>query len=402
MNPSFLGIVLGLLALVVHEPASAQPLAPLTGAVRVASKYQHTCVINEASTVQCWGKGEWGMLGHGAPGNRNHAVAVVGLDSAVAISAGRIHTCAVTPSGVAKCWGLGDLHVGQPYGEIYVPTPIPGLDSGVLEIAAGGNNTCALTSAGAVKCLGVNDWGQLGNGEIPGSGVPGVVSGMGSGMLAVRTGERFSCAIGSGGGVRCWGYNEQGQIGNGSTGGGVRIPVQPIGLGSGVAALDVNTHHACTVMGDGKVRCWGRNYSGEIGHGGNAGTSVYVTTPTQVSGINNAIAVATGYRHTCALLATGAVKCWGGGGNPTGSLGTGLPDTSLVPVDVVGLRGPAVDITAGQYHTCVVLLDGGVDCWGGDFNGVGTLGHGSNLGSALPVAVLVVPDLIFADGFDGD
>ena len=182
------------------------------------------------------------------------------------LAVGPIHSCAVTASGGATCWGYnadGRLGNGTTF-DSAVPVPVTGLASGVTAIAAGLSHSCALTSGGAVKCWGANNWGQLGNGTTTDSTVPVQVTGLTSGAIAVATGFGYSCALNAAGAARCWGHNDTGQLGNGNTTDS-SSPVQVSGLTSGIAKISAGSGmlgHSCAVTTAGAALCWGANAYG--------------------------------------------------------------------------------------------------------------------------------------------
>jgi alpha-tubulin suppressor-like RCC1 family protein len=251
--------------------------------------------------------------------------------------------------------------------------------------AGGGQHTCALLSTGAVKCWGSNSYGQLGDGSTTQRTTPVDVSGLSSGVTAISAGYLHSCALLNTGAVKCWGYNAYGQLGDGST---TRrtTPVDVSGLSSGVTAITTSYHHTCALLNTGAVKCWGYNGSGQLGDG-TSGTDRL--TPVDVSGLSSGVtAISAGYYSTCALLSTGAVKCWGT--NTYGQLGDGTSGTNrLTPVDVSGLSSGVTAISGGYYYTCALLNTGAVKCWG--YNGFGQLGDGSTTQSLTPVGVLGIP-----------
>jgi alpha-tubulin suppressor-like RCC1 family protein len=196
----------------------------------------------------------------------------------------------------------------------------------VAAIAAGYEHTCALTAGGGVMCWGWNYFGQLGNGTNSGSYTPVDVSGLGSGVQAVATGSSHTCALTAEGGVKCWGANLHGPQGNGTRTDSL-APVDVSGLGSGVQAIATGSGHTCALTAEGGVKCWGASYYGQLGDGTNSGS----LTPVDVRGLGSGVqAIAAGYDHTCALAAGGGVKCWGA--NYSGQLGV---NPGWTPVDVV-------------------------------------------------------------------
>ena len=183
----------------------------------------------------------------------------------------------------------------------------------------------------SVKCWGDNGNGQLGNGNIINSLVPVDVTGLGSGVTAISAGDGHSCALTSGGAVKCWGYNGDGQLGNGSTVNS-SVPVDVTGLGSGVTAISAGSLQSCALTSGGAIKCWGSNVRGQLGNGSTTNSLVPVDARGLGSGVT---AISTGERYSCALNSGGAMKCWGT--NEYGQLGIGSRTIgSLVAVDVVG------------------------------------------------------------------
>ena len=351
----------------------------------------HSCSLTPSGGLECWGSNASGQLGDGTTMDRSLPVAVSGLASGVvAISAGGngatfSHTCAVTSAGGVSCWGnnsSGQLGDGTTVSSS-VPVAVSGLASGVAAISAGGAHTCAGTSAGAALCWGRNLDGQLGDGTNVGSNVPVpvAVSGLASGVAAISAGGSHTCAVTSAGGGLCWGSNASGQLGDGTT---LRsnVPVAVSGLASGVAAIGAGGHHTCAVTSAGGGLCWGRNDFGELGDGTTADRSV----PVAVSGLSSGVAaISVGDDHTCAVSSAGAGLCWGD--NSADQLGDGWPPDSSVPVPVTGLSkaSSVAAISAGGDHTCAATSTGGALCWG--HNIVAQLGDGTTLLSSAPVAV---------------
>ncbi|MFN9470805.1 putative Ig domain-containing protein [Acidovorax sp.] len=293
------------------------------------------------------------------------------------------HTCAVTKTGGAKCWGnnsIGQLGNGSNTSSP-IPVDVAGLQSGVAVVATGTNHTCAVTTAGAVKCWGNNTSGQLGNNSTTASAVPVDVLGLSSGVSDVGAGGAHACALTVAGGVQCWGSNTQGQLGdNGGTSRGVPGAVQ--GLSAGVASLAVGNGHNCATTTAGTSMCWGAGAAGQLGNGGAANSPVPVEVQDGSGNSMAFVSISAGATHTCGLADGGTALCWGS--NASGQLGTNSTSNSSVPVTVQGL-GSARVIRAGGGHTCAITSGNAAKCWGSSTNG--QLGDGSTNQSLVPVNV---------------
>lgn len=357
-------------------PASSPlPIGPVDS--RIAAGDNHTCTINDGGGVSCWGA----FNGWGDVNGSFFPVDVPGLTSqVVALAPGQWHTCALTIGGRVSCWGAnsnGQLGNGTQTPSI-VPVDVSGLTSGVTAIASGGDHTCAVTAAGAVKCWGVNEQGQLGVAVVTISPVPVEVSGLESGVIAVAVGGNHSCALMIVGGVKCWGANGNGQLGDGTTEMS-HAPVDVVGLDSGVSTITAGGEHTCALMTAGGIKCWGDGDAGELG----TGAFVDSGTPVDVTGLSSGVAaVSAGGGHTCALLTSGGVRCWGSDG-----LGTGSSDPSALPVDVVGLGGGAIALAAGGLHTCALMRGEAPMCWGDNYFGQLGLGARCAVSSNAPSRV---------------
>jgi len=338
--------------------------------------------------VKCWGINQYGQLGNGTTNNSSTPVDVTGLTSSVtAISAGGYHTCALTTGGGVKCWGdngnglLGDGTTTQRT----TPVDVTGLTSGVTAIAAGTSHVCALTTGGDMKCWGANNTGQLGNGTTTNSSTPVAVTGLTSGVTAIAAGGytiHHTCALTTSG-VKCWGINNAGQLGNGTTTNS-SIPVAVTGLTSGVTAIAAGGAYTCALT-TGGVKCWGVGAGSQLGNGATTNSPIPVAVTGLTSGVT---AIATGSFHACALTTGGNVKCWGT--NTNGQLGDNTTNNSSIPVAVTGLTSSVTAIAAGGYHACALIPGSGrVKCWG--FNAHGQLGDNTttNPNPNTPVYVLI-------------
>jgi len=358
----------------------------------VAAGGNHSCVLTDAGGVKCWGDNLDGQLGDGTTTDRSTPYNVVGLASGVkAITNGSYFTCALTVTGGVKCWGsnwMGQIGDGSVTRRT-TPVDVIGLASGVAAITAGGSHTCALTSSGGARCWGYNIYGELGDGSTTGQSTPVEVSGLTSGVVAIAAGAFHTCALNSDGGVRCWGSNGYGQVGDGSMT-DRSAPVAVSGLTSGVVAIATGQYHTCALTSGGGVKCWGFNGSGELGDG----TSTDSSTPVDVSDLPSGVAaISSGGAHTCALTISGGIKCWGWNG--LGQLGDGTKTDRSTPVDASTSANNSVVVTTGFMHTCAETGSGGVRCWG--YNHNGQLGDGTTTDRSTPVDVSGLSALVQAN-----
>jgi alpha-tubulin suppressor-like RCC1 family protein len=304
-----------------------------------------------------------------------------------------MHNCAVLRDGTAKCWGKNDqgqLGIGIIFlGEnIKIPYTVLDLED-TLSISAGSGHSCALLSNGQVKCWGDNQYGELGDGTTTDRSTPVLVSGLNE-VISLSLGAEHSCAVLKDGRVKCWGKNNYGQLGDGTTT-NRSTPVLVSGL-TDVVSISLGGNHSCALLKDRRVKCWGRNSFGQLGDG----TTTNRSTPVLVSGLDQVLSLSLGADHSCALLENGTVKCWGKNGY--GQLGDGTTTNRSTPVLVSGLTD-VVSIKAGSSnsyyefygyritHNCALLRDGRVKCWGG--NHFGQLGDGTDENYRLvPIFVL--------------
>ena len=333
----------------------------------VAAGAYHTCAVQEDSTGICWGYNGDGQLGDNSTTNRRKPGSVMGLTRILAIVAGNFHSCALNANAVVSCWG------GNYYGQVgdkttvdrWAPVSVVGL-SGVRTITSGGYHVCALPldPSDPVRCWGLNDYGQLGDGSTTSRSEPVAVTGLPGVVQAIAAGEYHTCAllVEGGGIISCWGINYYGQLGH-DTITDSWVPVSVAGL-TGVRAIALGASHTCALLKSGAVRCWGYNGQGQLGDNSIVDRDTPVVSAPGLTGV---VSIAAGDYHTCALSEAGNVSCWGSNGD--GQLGDGTYQSSQFPVPVFNLSG-VVTITAGRYHTCATLRESHVlRCWGYNWYG---------------------------------
>jgi alpha-tubulin suppressor-like RCC1 family protein len=336
--------------------------------VAISSGSGYTCALLDGGAVACWGDNGFGVFGDGTNASSATPVHIASEASGVlAVSAGAMHACTTSSLGLVECSGFnfyGELGNGT---TTSANTPvtvitIAGLWPGAQAVSAGYEHTCAVTSAGGVKCWGWNPYGQLGNNSTTTSATPVNVTGLASGVVAVSAGMDHTCALTAAGGVKCWGRNNNGQLGNGTTTDS-HVPVDVVGLSSGVRAISAGREYACAINGAGGLKCWGENAFGALGDNNDYPTENFVSSPVDVVGLSSGVqAVSTGQYTTCAITSTGGVKCWGE--NESGELGNGSMTNSLIPSDVVGLSSGVQAVSMGDTHACALTSAGAVKCWG--------------------------------------
>jgi alpha-tubulin suppressor-like RCC1 family protein len=447
--------VLSVMAAIGPSPVSAGTVtaaAPLGGPAAVATLPvsgggsvtpqvvaggNHTCALLSDGTVRCWGRGADGRLGDGFTDNRLNPVQVLAsgtaetdpvvLGGVTQIATGNAHTCALLSDGTVRCWGsnsagqLGDGSTTSRSNPVQVlASGTAGTDpvvlGGVTQIATGNAHTCALLSGGTVRCWGRGGDGRLGDGtttdrsnpvQVLASGTAGTDPVVLGGVTQIAAGNAHTCALLSNRTVRCWGGGSRGQLGDGTTTARLH-PVQVLASGTagtdpvvlgGVTQIATGDSHTCALLSDRTVRCWGGGDDGQLGDGftddrsnpvqvlasGTAGTD-----PVVLGGVTQ---IAAGNRHTCALLSDGTVRCWGRGND--GRLGDGTTAARLNPVQVLAsgtagtdpvVLGGVIQVSAGDFHTCALLSNGTVRCWGN--GGQGRLGDGTTSRAENPVVVL--------------
>jgi alpha-tubulin suppressor-like RCC1 family protein len=420
--------------------------APITNVQAVSSGMDHTCASKFDGTVHCWGWNGSGQLGDSS--NVGHLTAqpvtLTGLNKAAeklsskALAVGNDTSCVIKTNGEVACWGLGN------YGQLGngansnsrtpVPVNLQGNFTAVTTSASTGGHACALKDTGDVFCWGLGSYGQLGNGQSTNSNVPVSVNILG-GASAISAGGTHTCALKNDGNIACWGNFYSGQLGVMT-----QTPEVPntVIIPGGAIALSAGNAHTCAVKTNGDVACWGRNYSGQVGKSGYQDTEPSPVI-TVISG--GAKAVTAGAEHTCATKNDNSVVCWGGtsvgslgnaqnnfysyspvavslsggvkvidtrsfhncavksstaevvcwGQGSQGELGNGVSVNSNVPV-TASLPSAAITAAAGSGHSCAILVNGDVYCWGQQGT-TGALGNGTTSNSNFPVKVVGLPSL---------
>lgn len=261
---------------------------------------------------------------------------------------------------------------------------VHGVPLAVQQVSVGTGHTCAVTAAGGVKCWGLNTNGQLGNNSTVNSPIPVDAVGLTSGVSKVYTSSLASCAVTSGGAAKCWGYNDKGQLGTGTVGqNALTVPTDVVGLSSGVTKIAVGVSHSCAVV-NGGAKCWGDNRNGQLGDG----TSESRSEAADVTGTSDVVDVSVGEKHSCLLTSNGNVSCWGMGGYD-GTLG-GVTFSATPVLVTTGIK----EIASTFNTNCARTMAGEIKCWGS--NSMGLLGVDSSTSSSdLP---LTIPGVYGATG----
>ena len=388
----------------------------------------HTCAVLNGGELKCFGANTAGQIGSGgtvalgdATSEIGDALAAVSLGagrSVRAVSAGNLHTCAVLDNASVKCFGEGDngrlgygatTDIGRTTASMGDGLPAVDLGTGRTAklLATGAAHTCVVLDNDAVKCWGLNDDGQLGLGDTNargdgagemGDALPAVSLGLSAGVrvVAIAAGDAHSCVLLSSGAVQCWGAGGNGRLGSGNENSrgdeagemGASLPNVDLGAGRTAKAISVGAAHTCVIRDLNDVVCWGDGSFGRLGTSG--GDDVGILSSQMGAGLTavplgagrTAVAVSAGATHTCAVLNNNTVKCWGGGAN--GRLGTGNQNDRGDQPDELGDNFAAIalgtsrtarTVVAGVAHTCVVLDTWALKCFG--LGSSGRLGSGS-------------------------
>lgn len=389
----------------------------------VGTGWMTTCGFRSGSGIKCWGNGITGdgfAVSYGAqPGEINESSPWVALGSGAtprAVFAGDWSACAILWDGSLKCWGFnwyGRLGVGSTvlrFGSTAATSganlPSVNVGSGrtVKQVAMGLDSTCAILDNDRVKCWGNNSTGTLGYGDFAvrgdelsdmGDNLPYIDLGTNRTAVRVVVGDHFSCAILENHAVKCWGANQQGQLGLDDTSVrgddlsemGDSLPQVDLGTGRTAVQLAAGSRHVCALLDNGWLKCWGANSLGQLGLGdtnarGDSSGEMGDNLPAVKLGTGLTVsAISANGDASCALLANGAVKCWGMNGN--GELGVGDQQSRGLTTAQMGDNLPTVNlgsgrtalvVSVGRFHACAVLDNDRLKCWGQ--NQAGELGIG--------------------------
>lgn len=385
------------------------------------------CALLTGGYVKCWGNNATGQLGQGSTTDLGiSAGQLSGLPNidlgsgitAVKISAGAGHACAITSTGGLKCWGSGaggalglgnTIIVGDGAGEMGNALALVSLGTGLtaVDVVAGVSQTCVKLNTGATKCWGLNSTGQLGLGHLNslgdgagemGDSLPAMPLGTGRTTGKIALGAYTTCVSRDDGSMICYGDNTFGKLAIGApvnTGDdpnemGAFLPKIDLGTGVSAAEVAMGAEHACARTTSGQIKCWGRNTYGQLGYGDvNSRGVTTASLGNSLAYVNlgtgrTAKRIAAGGYHTCAILDNDSVKCWGKnafgqlGYNNTVILGDGPGEMgdSLPTLNLGGMT-TAKDLTLGGTFSCAILMDDSMKCWG--YGAYGQLGQNSTV-----------------------
>jgi len=397
-----------------------------------AADGRHSLYVSANGKVRAWGNGILGQLGYNGTADvgDTQATSIISMGdiaiggSAIYAAAGSTHSCVVLSTGSVRCWGEGTngrlgynstANIGDTVSSsILLAGDVP-LGGNAVQVSCGFGFSCALLDNGAVRCWGYGNSGRLGTnagtdvGDTPATSI--INTGdtpIGGTVTQISAGLNHACALLANGAVRCWGTGSNGQLGYNATanvGDSLATSILNAGdvpVGGTVKQIAAGRLHTCALLTTGTLRCWGDNPSGQLGYntttavGTSVGNSIILTGDVPVG--DTVLQVAGGDFHTCALLSTGAVRCWGDnaigqlGYNNTANVGN-APANSIINAGDVPLGGRAISITAGEGYTCALLTTGSVRCWGSGTNG--RLGYNStaNVGDSPSTSIQTAGDV---------
>jgi alpha-tubulin suppressor-like RCC1 family protein len=349
---------------------------------QVSAGYYYTCALKNDGTVWCFGDNSYGQLGDNSTTDRFSAVQVSNITNARQISTGHGSSCALLTDNTTKCWGhnnygqLGDNSTTDRLTPVNVKLSDGNNLDNVSSISSNKYTSCAVLNSNSAHCWGYGAQGQIGVGSYNNFNYATLINYSSITFNLIANGPSFTCGIITDGSVRCWGLESYGERGDSVSGNSRITPDTTVHNISSAIDLDLGEYHACSIDNSSKIWCWGRNNYGQIGFG--SSTSEY-TSPVEVIGITNAVEVDLGGEFSCARLSDKTVKCWGYLAN--GRLGYGVGPVSAPVYNV----SAAKEISMGTNHSCVLNDNGTVKCWGEGDNG--RLGDGYQTDRTYPVDV---------------
>jgi alpha-tubulin suppressor-like RCC1 family protein len=362
------------------EPASTLVAAAALAFRQVDEGIEFSCGVTMDDRAYCWGANQVGQLGDGSTTDRLTPGPVAGGHLFRHVSTGSAHACGLTTVNRVYCWGYNQHgRLGDSTSTTRLrPTLISG-DRRYQRVRAGNLHTCALTTGGDAYCWGSNRFGQLGIGHLARRRREFPVKVVGGLKFTLISGKNFHvCGLTSAGKAYCWGENDEGRLGDGTT--VDRPSPRAVATGQTFKSLNAGGVHSCGIVADDRAFCWGGNPNGELGDGTTAGH----LTPKPVAGGLRFDGVSTSRNdHTCGVTLTHRAYCWGR--NFAGGLGDGTLSDRLSPTPVAGGL-TFVGVTAGYRNTCGrVVTSNAAYCWG--LNNRGQLGDGTTIDRLTPVPV---------------
>lgn len=377
----------------------------------IAAGTYNGCAILENQSMVCWGDNEYGQLGDGTTTGSTVPiyVNVAANETPVEVTVGQVTACALMESGNIYCWGsgyYGKMGNGEPWNDDYVNTEMRQVllpeGQGGQTVSISGGHICTILDNGDVYCWGRGNQGQLGYGGTSNRNIPANVNLPGQrSAIAISTGTFMTCAITTDGMGYCWGENDEGQLGNGTTNSRRMTPAEVL-FPSGYTPVSISAgdDFACALMDNRKVMCWGENNDGRLGQGPLATDDE--TTPVWVSMENSETAhfLDIGTKSACMILDSGETKCWGT--NEEGQIGQGDTDIDYysTPTEVNG-NYDFVALSINSDTICAITSNAEGYCWGD--NEAGQTGRGSiDTDEPTPAEILFTPNHLMLDDRDPD